>query len=304
MTKRIWAAVAILILSSTSEGNDVTGLLGSWSGNASGGTKIALTVTDIAPNGRVAGTICWKMADGSVFGLTFSPEDEFYGVKARVKYGVLAVQIWDDFAYTYSPPQPRRTTISHSVRRKGSNRRIRRKLKRATKPTCAAEIVARRDAVTQPVRRSPQHPLIGEWSGVWDDGPLNEVQIRNIDGKGRVTGVFCENVGSGGIRFWRFEDRRINARARGKEKQRIVWIRRSAKYALAKNTRYTLGLPLELDTNHVTQVVGTHKRNGRSLTMKRGATARGCLSRVAPHTATELGQKPKRSGRAKEERGR
>ena len=77
ITKRIWAAVAILILSSTSEGNDVTGLLGIWSGNASGGTKIALTVTDIDPNGRVAGTICRKMADGSVFGLTFSPRTSF-----------------------------------------------------------------------------------------------------------------------------------------------------------------------------------------------------------------------------------
>ena len=229
MTTCSWAAVAVLALTSICEAREVNTLLGSWSGSASGGTKFALTVADIDPNGRVAGTICSTIADGSVYGLTFSPEDEFYGVKARAKYGVLAVQAWNGLAYTYSPPPPGKATIKQAVRRTGSNAKKRLPLKRATKPTCAEEIVPRMDAVTQPVRRTAEQPLIGEWSGVWNNGPLNEVQIRKIDKRGRVTGVFCENVGTGGLRFWRFEDRQINARARGKERQRIVWIRNAAK---------------------------------------------------------------------------
>ena len=304
MTTCSWAAVAVLALTSICEAREVNTLLGSWSGSASGGTKFALTVADIDPNGRVAGTICSTIADGSVYGLTFSPEDEFYGVKARAKYGVLAVQAWNGLAYTYSPPPPGKATIKQAVRRTGSNAKKRLPLKRATKPTCAEEIVPRMDAVTQPVRRTAEQPLIGEWSGVWNNGPLNEVQIRKIDKRGRVTGVFCENVGTGGLRFWRFEDRQINARARGKERQRIVWIRNAAKYGLAKSTRYTLSLQPGLGTNQLTLVVGNHKRKVRSLTMKRGAHARGCLSRVTQQQVSEPVQKSNRPTRAKGGDGR
>ena len=268
----------------TAEGTDLSAMVGTWSGQLKStvhGTFRLLPVEE----GRIAGFMCTTHADGSTFAWSFSPEDE-PGVVAQVKFGVLQIR-QDRRIYAFEIPKPGQDRIRYRARRDGEpNPFAIGRLRRTERTTCADRLISRADAHLEPVPEDEDNPLIGEWSGLWGNGVIDEIQITEIGSWGVTRGVFCELVSNRtAFRFWDLDDRRIGARRTRKgEEPVIAWKRVPARWALRYEKKYRFEL-VRSDYGQSwavqSQRYGSKKRN--ELTMTRGSYRAGrCLARIRP----------------------
>ena len=266
----------------TAEGTDLSAMVGAWSGQLKSSVHGTFRLLPIE-EGRIAGFVCMTHADGSTFAWSFSLEDE-PGVVAQVKFGVLQIR-QDRRTYTFEIPKPEQDRIRYRARRDGEpNHFAKGRLRRTERPTCADRLIPLADAHLEPVPEDEDNPLIGEWSGLWRNGVIDEIQITEIGAWGVTRGVFCELVSNRtAFRFWDLDDRRIGARRTRKgDEPAVAWKREPAKWALRYEKRYRFEL-VRPDFGQSWTVQSWRygaKKRGR-LTMTRGTyQARGCLARI------------------------
>ena len=268
----------------TAEGTGLSAMVGTWRGQIKSTVHGTLRLMPVE-EGRVAGFMCTAHADGSTFAWSFSPEDE-PGVVARVKFGVLQVRR-DRRTYTFEIPKPGQDRIRYRVRRDGEpNLFAKGRLRRTERTTCADRLISRADAHLDRMPEDEDSPLIGEWSGLWGNGVIDEIQITEIGSWGVTRGVFCELVSNRtAFRFWDLDDRRIGARRTRKgDEPALAWTRKPARWALRHEKRYRFEVerPSSGQIRAVQSWRYGGKRRGR-LTMTRGTyQERGCLARIRP----------------------
>ena len=283
-TAALLAVVAAGTAPGTADATDLSAMVGAWSGQLKStvhGTFRLLPVEE----GRISGFMCVTHADGSTFALSFSPEDE-PGVVAQVKFGVLQIR-QDKRAYTFEIPKPDQSRIRYRARRDGEPHLFAKgRLRRTERTTCADRLISRADAHLEPAPQDEDNPLIGEWSGLWRNGVIDEIQITEIGSWGVTRGVFCELVSNRtAFRFWDLDDRRIGARRTRKgDEPAVAWKRKPAKWALRYEKKYRFEV-VRPDFGQSWAVQSWRygaKKRGR-LTMTRGSyQERGCLARIRP----------------------
>ena len=259
-------------------------MVGTWSGRLKSGIHGTLRLLPVE-EGRITGFMCVTYADGSTLAWSFSPEDE-PGVVGEVKLGVLQVR-QNKRTYVFEIPKPGQERIRYRARRDGEPHPFAKgRLRRTNSTTCADRLISRADAHLKPVPEDKDNPLIGEWSGLWRNGVIDEIQITDIGSWGATRGVFCELVSHGtAFRFWDLHDRRIGARRTRKGDEPVVtWKRKPAKWALRYEKKYRFEV-VRPDYGQSWAVqswrYGAKKRN--KLTMISGSyRARGCLARIRP----------------------
>ena len=213
-------------------------MVGTWSGQLKSTVRGTLRLLPVE-EGRIEGFVCVTYADGSTLAWSFSPEDE-PGVVAQVKFGVLQIR-QHKRTYTFEIPKPGQDRIRYRARRDGEPYLFAKgRLRRTERTTCADRLLSRADADLEPVPEDEDNPLIGEWSGLWGNGVIDEIQITEIGSWGVTRGVFCELVSNGtAFRFWDLDDRRIGARRTRKgDKPTVAWTRKPARWALRYEKRY------------------------------------------------------------------
>ena len=268
---------------SAAEGRNLSAMEGTWSARLSGGIETTLRLAPVE-EGRISGFMCESYADGSTLAWSFGPEDE-PGVVARVKFGVLEVRVRNG-VNVFEIPKPGQSRIRYRARNQGdSGPFIKTRLRRTNKSTCADRLRSRADARLEPAPEREDNPLIGEWSGVWRNRVVDEIQITDIGSWGRTRGVFCEVIWNGAaFRFWDLDDRRIRARrTRDGKKTVVTWKRKRAKWALRREKSYRFEVvPSGYGTHWVVQS-WRYGAEQDELTMNRGSRgARGCLARIRP----------------------
>ena len=269
----------------TGEATDLSAMVGTWSGrivSAVHGTLRLLPVEE----GRITGFLCTAHTDGSIFVVSFSPQDE-PGVVAQVKFGVLQIR-QGRRTYVFEVPKPGQDRIRYRVRRDGERYPFAKgRLRRNERTTCADRLISRADAHLEPVPEDEDNPLVGQWSGLWGNGVVDEIQITDIGSWGVARGVFCEVVANRtAFRFWDLDDRRIGARRTHKgDEPAIAWKRGDAKWALRHEKRYRFEIvrPDFAGQAWAEQSWRYGARKRGRLTMTRGTyQARGCLARIRP----------------------
>ena len=70
---------------------------------------------------------------------------------------------------------------------------------RTTLATGAAAALA--ISLTNPAAAEDDHPFIGNWTGTWDNGQVNEFRVVSIDDDGRATALYCAARGDGRFYF-------------------------------------------------------------------------------------------------------
>ena len=291
MSKNTGAALLLAIavtagtVPGTGEAADLSAMVGTWSGRIKSAVHGTLRLLPVE-EGRITGFLCTTHTDGSTFAVSFSPQDE-PGVVAQVKFGVLQIRR-NRFTYALEIPKPGQDRIRYRARRDGEpNSLAKGRLRRTKRTTCADRLIARADAHLEPVPEDEDNLLIGQWSGLWGNGVIDEIQITEIGSWGVPRGVFCEVVANRtAFRFWDLDDRRIGARRTRKgDEPAIAWKRVPARWALRYEKKYRFEI---VRPNHQGQPwamqswrYGAKKRE--RLTMTRGTyQARGCLARIRP----------------------
>lgn len=285
-TAALFAAIATATwtIPSVVEGVDLSAMEGTWSARMGGGVRGTLRVLPVR-DGRVSGFMCAEFADGSTLAWGFSPEDE-PGTIARVKFGVLEVRR-PRHTYVYEIPKAGQQRIRFRARSQGEpNPFAKTRLRRTYSATCADRLISRADAHLEPAANRDAIPLVGEWTGVWPNGVIDQIRITAIGSWGRTHGVFCELFGQEtAFRFWDLDDPRIRAqRRRSGDKVIVSWKRSPAKWALRHEKKYRFewvpsGKP-EQNSALQSWRYGTKKRG--KVTMTPGNHAAGCLARIRP----------------------
>ena len=290
MRKQTAAALFVAVTASTGatpsivQGVDLSAMEGTWGKRLGGGIQAALRVLPVE-EGRISGFMCSEHADGSTFAWGFSPEDE-PGVIAQLKFGVLEVR-QGKRTYVFEIPKGGQQRIRVRARRQGEGAPfLKTRLRRTNSATCADRLISRAAAHLEPVANRDDSPLIGEWSGVWGNRVIDEIQITDIGSWGRTRGVFCELVSNGtAFRFWDLDDPRIRAqRRRSGDKLIVTWKRSPAKWALRHEKKYRFELVPSNNPGQSRAVQSWRygaKKRGR-VTMTRGSYPGGCLERIRP----------------------
>ena len=265
---------------------DLNPMVGTWTKRLSGGIQWTLRVLPVNANeGGINGFMCVEYADGSTLAWGFSPQDE-PGVVARVKFGVLEVRR-DEWTYVSEIPKAGQQRIRHRARWHGAGGAfLKTRLRRTDNATCADRLLSRAEAHFEPAANPDDNPFIGEWSGLWRNGVIDEIQITDIGSWGRTRGVFCEIVDNRtAFRFWDLDDPRIRAhRKRRGDELSVTWKRGPAKWALRHEKKYRFewypgGIPGE---RWIVQT-SRYRTQKNELAMTRGSyRARGCLARIRP----------------------
>ena len=54
-------------------------------------------------------------------------------------------------------------------------------------------------ALTPLASNATDSPFVGNWTGTWDNGQINEFRVVSIDDDGRATALYCAARGDGGF---------------------------------------------------------------------------------------------------------
>ena len=278
------ATASALTVPSVVQAVDLSAMEGTWSTRLTGDVRGTLRVLPVR-DGPVSGFICVEYADGSTLAWGVRADDE-RGTIARVKFGVLEVRR-PRHTYVFEVPKPGQDRIRVRVRRQGEGRPfVKTRMRRVTGATCADRLVSRADAHLEPVASRDDSPLIGEWTGVWANGVIDQNGITGLGSWGRTRGIFCELISKGSaFRFWDLDDPRIRAqRRRSGDNLVVTWKRNPAKWALRREKKYWFEVVASSDAGEHSAVqswrYGAKKRG--KVAMIPGSPSGGCLERVRP----------------------
>ena len=73
-------------------------------------------------------------------------------------------------------------------------------IRRRSGPLAAAAL-----AIGTAASADAEHPFLGNWSGVWDNGQHNEFNVVSVDAKGRITALYCAERPNGSGFYFNIE---------------------------------------------------------------------------------------------------
>ena len=255
--------------------------VGAWKGIDHRGTTIETVIKRVDPDGRVTGTACSEYRNGSLSWRTlgkamFVNGDRIMLMNRNTRMTFMMNGGHGETAETVlTRPNGWQWRVSmepmSGIQHGGCNERF----------TVGA--VAEPAAERQP----DDAPLIGAWSGRWDNGNVAELAIEAIGADGALTGRYCTKRTSRALQVWDVgSDDRFKGTVNKKGKRVQITIpwgygnRDELEFRLKGSDKVTMKYK---------ERAGTNRQKVSTLKMTRGASVGGCLVNTTSRSSADQG---------------
>ena len=249
---------------------------GAWKGLNHRATTIETVIERVDPDGSVAGTGCSEHPNGSLSWRTLDEATFLNGDRITLMNGNVRMT----FMRNGAEGEAAQTVLTWP---NGWQRRA--PMAPMSGRGCNERFTVGAVAGPAAERRPDDPPLVGAWSGMWDNGTVSELAIEAIDANGALTGRYCVKRTSGTLQLWDAgPDGPFNGTVDNKGKKALIAIpwgdgnRNELEFRLKGSDSVTMKYK---------ERAGTNKRKVSTLKMTRGVSVGGCLANTRSRSSED-----------------
>lgn len=251
-------------------GGDKNTFIGHWAGKNRFRSRIEVRVDDIGDDQTVNGTACWWNTAGVIFGQRLEHVARLSETGLSIRF-----DIGRGSFHVHRTGERKAVLWETRLRSDGTlTRPLRTRLARTRKDGCAQRYSA--EAAAPPASASDATPIVGHWTGQWNDGRVGEMNVTSADAKGNVEGMYCTRSDTGEIAIYDLL-RRGALNARHNARQATVTFEQKLRHRRKRRFRFEAS-----DREHARLTVTREHRGATlgstTLAMSRGASPQGCAA--------------------------
>ena len=253
---------------------DVDGLTGTWRGRTREKTEVEVTIegreSPLPGERHYRVVVCTTFPSKRATLFERAPVSRSAGTPESLEF------TWRKISHAMSVRSKRAAVLrKEGLRRSGSSSVGETRMRRVNRPKCTHRLARGSGAAVPSAPTNEEHPLVGQWSGWWENGVVHELRISRFQRSRRGTafGLLCYRTPDGTITF--------SDVGPGKSVITETLPGRKTLHLKSGDGRFTWG-SLKLNDDRTASFRLFSASRTSTLHMRPGAHPEGCLARIAP----------------------